>query len=122
MSRRRGRERAGRLAEALAACLLRAKGYRILARRFATPVGEIDLVARRGDLVLFVEVKRRGRTADALGALRPRQQERIARAAAWFLQQRPTLTACAVRFDLIALAPWRPLRHVADVWRAPPAA
>jgi putative endonuclease len=118
VSGRRGRERAGRLAELVASWLLRAKGYRILARRYATPVGEIDLVARRGDLLLFVEVKHRPRAGTALEALLPRQQRRIARAAAFYLQQRPRLAAaCAARFDLVAVAPWRLPRHVADVWR-----
>ena len=70
MSRQR-RERAGRLAEAAAAWHLRLHGYRILARRFATPVGEIDLVARRGGLLVFVEVKRRARVVDAVAALLP---------------------------------------------------
>jgi putative endonuclease len=81
---RQRRERAGRLAEATAALLLRLKGYRVLARRFTTPVGELDLVARRGDLVLFVEVKRRQVAGTALQALLPRQQRRIARAAAYY--------------------------------------
>ncbi len=116
MSRQR-RERAGRFAETIAAWLLRLRGYTILARRYATPVGEIDLVARRGDLVVFVEVKRRAHVVDALGALMPRQQARIARAAAAFLQARPQLAACAIRFDLIAVTPWRLPRHLQDVWR-----
>lgn len=116
---RQRRERAGRLAETAAALLLRLKGYRVLARRFTTPVGELDLVARRGDLLLFVEVKRRLSPATALESLLPRQQQRIARAAAFYLQHRPRLAACAVRFDLIAVAPWRLPRHVADVWREP---
>jgi putative endonuclease len=114
---RQGRERAGRLAETVAAWLLRLEGYRILARRYATPVGEIDLVARRGDLVLFVEVKHRPRPSLALEALLPQQQRRIARAATWFLQHRPSLSGCAVRFDLVATAPWRLPRHVPDIWR-----
>ena len=75
MSRQR-RDRAGRLAEAAAAWHLRLRGYRILARRFATPVGEIDLVARRGGRLVFVEVKRRARVVDAVAALLPVQQER----------------------------------------------
>lgn len=115
--RRRGRERAGRFAETAAAWLLRLKGYRVLARRFSTPVGELDLVARRGDLLLFVEVKRRPATATAMEALLPRQQQRIARAASHYLQHRPWLAPCAVRFDLIAVSPWRLPRHVTDVWR-----
>jgi len=115
---RQQRERAGRLAETVAAWLLRLHGYTILARRYGTPVGEIDLVARRGDLVVFVEVKQRPRTADALAALLPRQQARIARAAAAYLQRRPQLADCATRFDLIAIVPWRLPRHVRDIWRA----
>ena len=114
---REGRERAGRLAETLAAWLLRLEGFRILARRFATPLGEIDLVARRGELVLFVEVKHRPARAMALEALLPRQQQRIARAAGLYLQCHPELAGCAVRFDLVAMAPWRLPRHVTDVWR-----
>lgn len=117
MSRQR-RERAGRLAETVAAWLLRLRGYTILARRYGTPVGEIDLVAKRGDLVVFVEVKQRSRTVDALAALQPRQQARIARAAAAYLQRRPQLAHCATRFDLVTIAPWRLPRHVRDVWRA----
>ena len=83
-----------------------------------TPYGEIDLVAKRGDLVVFVEVKQRSRTVDALAALQPRQQARIARAAAAYLQRRPQLAHCATRFDLVTIAPWRLPRHVRDVWRA----
>jgi putative endonuclease len=107
---RQGRERAGRFAETVAAWLLRL-------RRYATPLGEIDLVARRGDLLIFVEVKQRPRAAEALASLLPRQQARIARAAAAYLQRRPGLACCAVRFDLVAVAPWRLPRHVQDIWR-----
>ena len=114
---RQGRERAGRLAETVAAWHLRLRGFRILARRYATPVGEIDLIARRGDLLLFVEVKRRGRADAAVAALLPGQQARIARAAAAFLQRRPDLASCRIRFDLLGLAPWRPPVHLRDIWR-----
>lgn len=62
-------DRRGRAAERLAAWLLRLKGYRILERRLSTACGEIDLVARRGGVLVFVEVKRRGEPAAALGAL-----------------------------------------------------
>lgn len=114
---RQGRERAGRFAETLAAWLLRLRGYRILARRYATPLGEIDLVVRRGDLLVFVEVKRRLAPDAALASLLPPQQARIARAAAAYLQRRPRLAGCAVRFDLVAIAPWRLPRHIQDIWR-----
>ena len=64
----------GLSAEARAAALLMAKGYRILARRFKTPYGEIDIVAQRRKLVAFVEVKARARLDDAAYAVTPRQQ------------------------------------------------
>lgn len=111
------RERAGRLAEAVAAWLLRLHGFRILARRAATPVGEIDLVARRGDLVLFVEVKTRPTLALALEAVTPTQRLRIERAALWYLAQRRGLAGCRYRFDVVALAPGRLPVHVRDAWR-----
>jgi putative endonuclease len=96
---------------------LRLTGFRVLARRFATPVGEIDLIARRGRLLIFVEVKRRADLAAAGEALQPRQQQRIARAAEVFLQRRPALRGLECRFDVVAVAPWRWPRHVQDVWR-----
>lgn len=118
MSRgRRTAERAGRLAEALAALSLRLKAYRIVARRFRTPVGEIDLVARRGRLLVFIEVKLRPAGLEGLMALQPRQQRRIRNAAGWFLARRPELAGLDCRFDLVTVAPWRLPRHVQDVWR-----
>lgn len=110
-------ERVGRTAEAAAAWLLRLKGFRILERRFATPRGEIDLVACRGSLLLFVEVKRRAALAAATESLLPRQQQRIACAAEIFLQRRPAARAMRCRFDVVAVAPWRWPIHVADAWR-----
>ncbi len=110
-------ERRGRGAERLAAWFLRLRGYRILARRFACPVGEIDLVARRGDLLLFVEVKRRRSPEAAAEALRPAQRRRIARAAEAFLRDRPALAGLRQRFDLVLISPWRLPRHLGDAWR-----
>lgn len=117
-SEKDGRRRAetfGRGAESRAALWLRLKGYRILGRRVRTPAGEIDLVARRGNLLAFVEVKaRHGDGAEVLGR---RQQARIARAAEAFAATRPDLAGLDWRFDLILVAgPWR-LRHIADAWR-----
>ena len=101
---RRDSDRTGRAAEAAAAWLLRLKGFRILERRFATPVGEIDLVACRGDLLVFVEVKRRGEVTVATEAILPRQQQRVARAAETYLQRRPAARRMRCRFDMIAVA------------------
>ncbi|MFO1069172.1 MAG: YraN family protein [Geminicoccaceae bacterium] len=114
---RQGHERAGRLAEAAAAWLLRLKGFRILARRYATPLGEIDLVARRRGLVVFVEVKRRADLAAASEAILPRQRQRIARAAELFLQRHAAARGAGCRFDVIAVAPWRWPLHLEDAWR-----
>lgn len=107
----------GHAAEAVAVWLLRLKGFTILARRYRTPVGEIDIVARRGDLVVFVEVKRRGAADTALEAVVGRQRVRIARAAGAFLKHRPGLATLACRFDVIACAPWRLPHHLPDAWR-----
>jgi putative endonuclease len=114
---RGGREAWGRFAEALAAWSLRLRGYRIVARRFRTPLGEIDLVARRGRLLAFVEVKARGDLEQALVALSARQRQRTARAAELFLLRRPDLAGHTLRFDLVAVRPWRLPRHLVDAWR-----
>ncbi len=114
---RREREAWGRGAEWLAAWSLRLRGYRILARRFKTPLGEIDLIAQRGTLVAFIEVKARGDLDTALAALGPRQRERTARSAEIFLMRYPDLARCTLRFDLIAVRPWRAPHHLVDAWR-----
>ena len=104
----------GRLAEAACVWSLRLRGYRILARRFRTHVGEIDIVARRGRMVAIVEVKaRHGETPPAVS---PRQRRRIVRAAEAFLAHRPQPGA-GLRFDLMTVARWRPPRHLEDAWR-----
>lgn len=107
----------GRIAERIAAMHLRLRGYRVLARRYATRVGEVDLVVRRGDIVAFVEVKARTGHEPALAALRPAQRRRIERAAARFLASRPDLADAAVRFDLVTVGRFGRPRHLADAWR-----
>ena len=110
-------ERAGRTAETLTAIYLRLKGYRILARRYVTPLGEIDLVARKGRTVVFVEVKRRRSVIDALVALTPRQQLRIGRAARMWTRNYPSYALSEFRFDVVAMGAWRWPAHRRDVWR-----
>ena len=116
LARRRAALRRGRWAERLAALWLIAKGYRILARNQRTPFGEIDLVARRGRVVALVEVKTRTTPAAAREALRPMQQQRIARAGAWYVARRPPLQGFDVRCDLVVVAAWRRPVHLADAW------
>src|ERR1700744_2022214 len=81
--------RTGLSAEGRAAALLMAKGYRIVARRFRTPHGEIDIVARRRNLIAFVEVKARASLDEAAYAVTPRQQQRIIEAAQAWLMAHP---------------------------------
>ena len=109
---RRGR---GRRAELLALLALMARGYRPVARNLKTPVGEIDLVVRRGGLLAVVEVKTRGQLADAAEALRPLQQARIRRAAEWLLAQRPDLAALTIRFDVVLVLPRRWPQHLIGI-------
>ena len=115
--RRRKAESRGRRAERLAVWWLRLKGYRILAQDFRVPLGEIDLLVRRGALVAAVEVKARKDRAQALEAIGPRQRRRIARALAVFLQRRPDLAGCDVRFDALLIVPWRLPHHIPGAWQ-----
>jgi putative endonuclease len=94
--------RDGHSAELVAGLLLRVKGYRILARRLKTPVGEIDIVARRGGTVIYVEVKKRATVPEALAAVTPHQQNRIARAALWHASKHPEFHKTNLRLDVIA--------------------
>lgn len=107
----------GRLAESLCAWHLRFRGYRILARRFRSPLGEIDIVARRGNTLAVVEVKARADAAQAMDSLGLRQRGRIQRAAEVFIAARPALAGMDVRFDVMVVTPWRPPAHIMDAWR-----
>ena len=107
----------GLLAETLCVILLRLKGFRILLRRYKTNVGEVDIVAKRGRHLHFIEVKARTREADCLHAVSPMQQQRIARAAEKFLAGASHLSALDVHFDLMYLLPGGLPRHIKDAWR-----
>jgi putative endonuclease len=104
--------RTGLSAESRAAAFLMAKGYRILAKRFRTPDGEIDLVARRRNLVAFVEVKARATLDDAAYAVTPRQQARIIDAAQAWLMAHPEHANFELRFDAMLIAPRHLPRHL----------
>ena len=113
---RREAELGGRRAETLAAWWLRLKGWRILARRVRTPVGEIDLVARRGRTLAFVEVKARAPPADADLSLDEYRLRRVA-AAAEATAHRYARAGDAIRIDALFVTPRRFPRHLANVWR-----
>jgi putative endonuclease len=114
---RRVAYRRGITAEALAAWSLRLKGYGILSRRFRAAGGEIDLVVRRGRLLVFVEVKARADFDEALQAVTHETSRRVAAAAEAFVARRPRYADFDQRFDIVLVVPRRWPRHVIDAWR-----
>ncbi|MFT5487861.1 MAG: putative endonuclease [Paracoccaceae bacterium] len=113
---RRAREHLGRRAETRAAIALRLKGYRLLDRRIRTPAGEIDLVMRKGAVVVFVEVKARQSRAQAAEAISLTQRRRIVRAAAHYIAANPRLGALTQRFDAVLVEPRKWPHHVINAW------
>ena len=106
----------GKFAEKLAAYYLRLKGYRILHHRFRSPAGEIDLIAKNKNELIFIEVKARKTKAEAAEAISPFQQRRIERAGAYFLQQFKGPSPQTIRFDVVLIAPWRWPEHIPAAW------
>ena len=107
---------AGRRAEWVAALLLMVKGYRIIGMRLRTPQAEVDLAAQRGSVLAIVEVKRRRTLEEALLAVTPAQRERLRRAGGALAARGGRNKPAVVRLDLVALAPGRWPRHIADAW------
>ncbi|WP_300394722.1 YraN family protein [Henriciella sp.] len=116
-ARRIAAEAHGRRAEKLAALWLRLKGYRILAQRVRLPVGEIDLIARRGKLVAFVEVKARTTRLAGETAVPDAAWTRISRAAESWMASKPALSGLDWRFDLVIILPRQLPIHLRDTWR-----
>ena len=119
--RRRAWKR-GRAAERLAILALTLSGYRIVARNLKfgplnAGLGEIDIVARRGRVIAFIEVKSRADWGRAAESILARQRQRIARAASAFLAARPQLAGHQPRFDVMLVVPWRWPRHILNSWR-----
>lgn len=104
--------RLGISAESRAAAYLVAKGYRILARRWRCPLGEIDIVAARRHTLIFVEVKARNSLDEAAESVTPRQRQRIAGAAEVWLAQNPHIAFQDCRFDAVLVAPGKIPRHI----------
>lgn len=113
MKRQRA-ERGGRRAETLAAWWLRLHGWRILARRARTPVGEVDLIARRGRVTAFIEVKARATEEDSALALDDYRLRRVV-AAAEALAPRYARAGDDLRIDALFIVPWRLPRHVRNI-------
>jgi len=106
----------GLRAERLAAWYLRLRGYTILAIRYKTHVGEIDLVARRGGMLVFAEVKHRSSMAAAKEAVHAENRARVRRAAELYLQKYPRYTGLDMRFDAIVFAPRRWPQHIRNAF------
>jgi putative endonuclease len=110
--------RLGLSAESRAALMLIAKGFRIVVRRFKTPVGEIDIVARRRRELVFVEVKARDNLDAAAESVTERGKQRIVAAAEFWLASHPDDAESFIRFDVILVAPGKIPRHIANAFDA----
>lgn len=110
--------RYGHRSELWAALFLRLKLYRIVARRVKTPMGEIDLVAERGRVTVFVEVKARAFSHQEGEAMEAVNTRRIVRASEHYLARNPRLTGRDLRFDVIFVAPFAWPRHVINAFDA----
>lgn len=108
--------RLGVSAEGRAALYLAAKGYRTLAKRWKTPVGEIDLVVKRGNLIAFVEVKARAKLDTAAESVLPRQKKRIIAAAEAWLAAHPEHAGYDMRFDAVLIAPGKLPQHIVSAF------
>jgi putative endonuclease len=106
----------GHRGETLAALFLRCKLYRIVQRRYKTPVGEIDLIAERFGTTVFVEVKARAKAESEAETLEGVNQARIIRAAQYWLTRHPARAATPLRFDIIFVSPGRWPRHLVNAF------
>ena len=114
--RRQKAYRKGHRGEWFAALALTLKGYRIIARRYRTPLGEIDLIARRGNVVAIVEVKARRTLDQAMDAVAYGSQRRIDGAATIWLSRQKDYARLTLRYDLVAILPWRWPVHVENLY------
>lgn len=114
--RRQNAERAGRWAEVLALWFLRCKGYRLLVHRYKSPMGEIDLIMRKGDVTAFIEVKARSTIDNAVLAVTPWQAKRISAAARSFMGRDRKAAAQACRFDIVAVSPYHWPQHIENAF------
>lgn len=116
-ARKRSQQR-GVMAEYLACAWMMLKGYRFCAMRYKTPVGEIDLIMRKGGMLVFVEVKARSGHDAAAFAIHAANQQRVMRAAQHFIVHHPRVADYAVRFDAVLVAWYKMPRHVPHAFTA----
>jgi putative endonuclease len=113
---KRRNERRGRLAASLALASLRLKGYRLLARRFKSGPGEVDLIMRRGEVTAFIEVKVRPNADLAVEAVTDYQSRRIAAAARIWMARDPKAAQGVCRFDIVAVSPYQWPKHIPNAF------
>lgn len=106
----------GKLAEFLGFFLLRLKGYKILAHRLQTPVGEIDLLAQKNETIVLVEVKFRQKEQELFSAISPHQKKRLIRAAKYCQSRYNFSDKITVRFDAILCSKWSFPLHLENIW------
>jgi putative endonuclease len=116
MGKREDAEKRGRTAETIALWYLRCKGYRLLARRFKSHMGEVDLIMRRGDTTAFIEVKARPTVDEAIIAVTNWQSKRIAAACAAWMARDPKAAASACRFDIVAVPSYLWPKHIENAF------
>lgn len=114
--KRRRAFKKGIWSETLATVALRLSGHRILARRFRCRSGEIDIIASKRDLIVFVEVKARTSLKDAVDSVGFHNQNRIRNAADYWISKQNHLTSFSYRFDIVAVAPLQWPVHVKDAF------
>lgn len=110
--KRKRAERRGRWSEWGAAIYLLARGYRILAMRYRVRAGEVDIIARRGEVIAFVEVKARRDLMAAIDAVTFTSQNRIRAAGDHWIARQPDAARLSLRYDIVAIVPWKWPRHI----------
>lgn len=108
----------GLWAEAFALKALKKKGYVLLEERYKTRYGEVDLIMRDGDSLVFVEVKARAKMDDSLYALTPRMRRRIEQSALHYISQTPEAVDMGMRFDVVAISKGGgiSIEHLDNAW------
>ena len=115
-SERKNAEKRGHLAERIALMYLRLKGYRLLARRFKTPQGEVDLIMRRRDVTAFIEVKARGSRDHGVEAVTTTQSRRISAAARFWMARDKISNRNFCRFDIVVVSPYLLPQHIENAF------
>lgn len=112
---RRAALQKGQIGEILAMLSLILRGYIIMARNYTAHQGEIDIIARRGRVIAFIEVKARPTFARSEAAIDGHKLTRLARAASHWVTRHPWAQDYALRVDAIDIVPWRLPRHRTDI-------